>query len=139
MTDKVHIDLPNSPLAVDKAVRWFKEFAELQGIPTRIQQDMHLALDEVVSNIILYGYRDSEPHRIEVEFWIAGGCVCAEVIDDAESFNLMEREDPEIDVPLEERQIGGLGVYLVKKVMDEVIHTREGGLNRLILKKRFRE
>jgi len=137
MKDRIEILLPNSPLAVDKAVRGFARFADLHEIPTRIQQDVHLALDEIISNLILHGYRDSEPHHIAVTISIDAGFLEVELIDDAPSFNVLETENPETDLPLDERPPGGLGIYLVKRLMDEIDYFRRDDLNHLLLKKRL--
>ncbi len=138
MTDRVQIELPNSPLlAVDKAVKGFAKFAEFHQVPTRICQDVHLALDEIVSNLILHGYRDSEPHHIVVTISIDADFLEVELIDDAESFSVLDKEDPQTDLPLEQRPTGGLGIYLVKRLMDEVDYFLREDLNHLRLKKRL--
>ena len=98
---------------------------------------MHLALDEIVSNIILHGYRDSEPHHIAVTLSLDAGFLEVELTDDAPSFNVLEKDDPRTDLPLEQRPTGGLGIYLVKRLMDEMDYFHRDDLNHLVLKKKL--
>ncbi|MFW5705452.1 MAG: ATP-binding SpoIIE family protein phosphatase, partial [Bacteroidota bacterium] len=101
--------------------------------------DMHkinLVLEEVVSNIINYGYEDTSEHRIHITASFDTHTVRITVNDDARAFNPLEHEDPETEnVPLEEREVGGLGIFFVKKMMDRVSYRREGGHNILIMEK----
>ena len=64
------------------------------------------------------------------------GSVQATVADDGKEYDPLQREDPDVNAPLEERRIGGLGVLLVKRLMDDVRYARTGGRNVLTIRKR---
>ena len=96
----------------------------------------NLSLDEVVTNVISYAFADVQDHTIDVRLRLDGDVLRAEISDDGRPFDPIEVPPPNIDAPIEERRIGGLGVYLVREMMDTVEYAREGGRNVLRLSKR---
>ena len=97
---------------------------------------MSLALDELVTNVILHGYTDSAAHEIEVALSRVGGDVIVEMEDDAPAFDPSEGGVIDLSGDPEERQIGGLGLHFVRRAIDEMIYRRIDGRNRLLMKKR---
>ena len=97
--------------------------------------DMHVALDEVLSNIFRYGFADGLPHRVEVRLSVGPAMLKAEVEDDCAPFDPLALPPPDLSGTLEERPIGGLGVFFVRKLMSAVRYVREGARNRLVLEK----
>jgi anti-sigma regulatory factor (Ser/Thr protein kinase) len=96
------------------------------------------AVDESASNIILHGYR-SGPGLIEVEVKLVGDDLTVVVSDMAPVFDPTSLREPDVTLPLDERPIGGLGVFLARKLVDEIHHReRPGGGNELTLIKRGR-
>jgi anti-sigma regulatory factor (Ser/Thr protein kinase) len=96
----------------------------------------NLVLEELITNIVKYGYRDSAEHVIDVELWLDGGWIRAEVTDDACPFHPAEACRPDLGAPLQQRPVGGLGMHLVQELMDEVTYESENSRNRLRLGKR---
>jgi len=99
-------------------------------VPT--PKDVHalqLALEEVVTNVINHGYADGQPHTLSVELATAERRVTVVVTDDAPSYDPLARADVDTTLPLKDRPIGGLGVHLVKKLMDSARHERRDGRN----------
>jgi len=101
--------------------------------------DMHVALDEVLSNILNYGFVDGKPHRIDVKLSVDPGTLRAEVEDDCEPFDPLALAPPDVSGSLEERQVGGLGVFFVRQLMSVVRYVRTGTGNRLVLEKSLLE
>jgi anti-sigma regulatory factor (Ser/Thr protein kinase) len=94
------------------------------------------AVDESASNIILHGYRGG-PGVIEVEVKVVANDLTVVLRDTAPVFDPTKLPEPDISKPLDERPIGGLGVFLARKLMDEIRHReRPGGGNELTLIKR---
>jgi anti-sigma regulatory factor (Ser/Thr protein kinase) len=94
----------------------------------------HLALEEAVTNVIHHGYVDGQAHEFTVSLAAApGGLVTAVVSDDAPAFDPVARPPVDTSLPLEERPIGGLGVHLIKNLMDSVRYERRDGRNLLTL------
>ena len=96
-----------------------------------------LAIEELVTNCIKYGYDDSNDHSIEIVFAVEGGALRMEVIDDGAPFNPLEAPRPDFSVPIEDRPIGGLGIHLLRELADDLSYERRDGTNRLRLIKRM--
>lgn len=123
---------------IERLNRLIRHFGELHEIPGRTLYAVNLALDELVSNIILYGYDDPAGQEILVRLEIAAGELQASVEDSAREFDPLTAPVPDLSAPLSARQVGGLGIHLVKTLMDEVTYHREGQKNFLTVRRRIR-
>lgn len=115
-----------------------EDFGAANGLPMKVIFHLTLVLDELVTNIISYGYADFDEHPIDVTIGFQNNEISIRVEDDAEPFNILEdAPDPELEVPLEEREkpIGGMGVHLIKNMVSEIDYKREDGKNILLLTK----
>jgi serine/threonine-protein kinase RsbW len=117
-----------------------RQFVEETALTLGIEQEMTmkllLAVDEAATNIIIHGYRQQKG-SIEVEMKPEGPDLVISLRDKAPLFDPTRHPPPDVTLPLEQRQPGGLGIYLMRQVMDEVIHrARPGGGNELIMIKR---
>ncbi len=91
---------------------------------------LHLAVEEIVTNVITYGYPDGPHHTFTVSLEaISGDRVRAIVTDDAPAFNPLARPDVNTTLPLEERPVGGLGVHLVRQLMNVCLYEHRDGRN----------
>ncbi len=91
-----------------------------------------LACEEAIVNIIRHAYPPGEPGRVLINCRIKREGVEVELVDGGRPFNPIEHElQPPLTAPIEERPIGGLGIFLIQQFADEVIYTRRCGLNRL--------
>ena len=97
---------------------------------------LNLVLDELVSNVIKYGYEDQGPHEIHVTVEVQRDLLTVSVEDDGKPFNPIEAPLPNVDLPIEERPIGGLGMLLIRSIADDLHYRRERGRNIVTLKKR---
>lgn len=93
---------------------------------------IELALEEVIVNIINYAYPEKKG-KIKVLLSTEDGGLIINIIDSGIPFNIMDIEDPDLDASLENRQVGGLGVFFVKQFMDNVIYERSDEENILTL------
>ncbi|MCX7019700.1 MAG: ATP-binding protein [bacterium] len=112
-------------------------FSGEQALPSSALFDMNLVLEEIISNVIKYAYNDDGAHQIMVRLRVHGDELSIEVEDDGLPFNPLEAPTPDITQPLEERPIGGLGLHLVKKIMDTIQYSRTNGINHLVMRKRI--
>jgi serine/threonine-protein kinase RsbW len=95
-----------------------------------------LALEEAVANVIHHAFGGTPPpHRVAVTLTIGSDRVTAEVVDNGGPFDPSAAPGPEMDVPLEQRDPGGLGIHLIRTMMDRVDYRRIAGENRLLLEK----
>lgn len=112
------------------------DYAESLGVSAESLQQVELALEEVLVNIINYAYPDAVGEiEIQCSRDPERGLII-EIYDDGEPFDVLAKEDPDTSLALEEREIGGLGIFLVKKMMDETHYCREKNRNALTLVKR---
>ena len=106
-------------------------------LPEDLAMDVTLALEEVFLNVIQHGYADTAEHEILVRLALETGAVTLTVEDDGVPFNPLDLPPPDLTLPVEQRRIGGLGIHLVRRVMDGVEYFREGKHNRLVMRKRI--
>lgn len=135
MPDSVDIHLDNRLSELDKLADEVERFGEANGFSSRTIYQIRLVLDELLTNVISYGYRDQDRHEIGVGMRLADGLLTIRLEDDATPFNPVEAGQPDLECPVEDRRIGGLGIHLVKKIMDQVEYERKEGKNLLMLVK----
>lgn len=131
-------DMPNPHLSltlrndiseISRLVDRLEAFGAEAGLHADVAYRMTLALDEVVSNVIRHGFSDGAPHEIAVAIAIADGTVSATVTDDGDPYDPREAPPPDFDSPLDQRRIGGLGMHLVREMMDRIDYHRNDGHN----------
>jgi sigma-B regulation protein RsbU (phosphoserine phosphatase) len=127
----------NQRREITRLARLFDEFRESCGISEDESAHLHLILDEVVSNVIKHGYDDGLEHQIRVDVAVDGNHVTIRVEDDGRPFNPLDAPYPKLDLPIEQRPIGGLGVFIVKSVADSVDYRRDGGRNVVTVRKKI--
>jgi len=111
-------------------------FVEQLGLPPAWVMKLNLALEEAVSNIILYAYKEqAKGQQIEIRASCCDNRLTLTIIDSGEAFDPRLQNDPDISLPVEERPIGGLGIFLIKQIMDKVEYQRVNDKNILILSK----
>ena len=122
----------NIPAVIDFVNR------ELEGVgcPMKTEAQIDIAIDELCSNIASYGY-DGENGRVLVRLETESRprAVSISFIDEGRPFNPLEREDPDVSLSARERKIGGLGIFMVKKSMDDVRYEYRDGKNILTIRK----
>ena len=112
------------------------EQLESAECPVKAQMQLDIAVEEIFVNIAYYAYsRKTGSAQIQVDFPEAPNAVSITFIDSGIPYDPLAKPDPDITLSAEERQIGGLGIYMVKKSMDDVIYQHIDGHNILTLKK----
>ncbi len=132
MTIVLRSDMPE----IERLAAEVSRFADAHGIAPEAAGDLNLALEEVVANVIMHAYPQGGAHDIRVEITAEKDRLTAQVEDDGVYFDPLRRADPDITLPIEKRSVGGLGLFFVRKVMDELSYSREAGRNRLSMAKR---
>jgi anti-sigma regulatory factor (Ser/Thr protein kinase) len=113
----------------------FESFATQHEIGGRLRYHLLVSIEEILTNIIKYGFDEEGVHPIHITFRHINENVEMEFEDRGREFNPLEISEPDLDTPIENRQLGGLGIHLVKKMMDEAKYRREGDRNILMLRK----
>lgn len=134
---KDHLSIPAERKEFVLLQSWLSDIAATLTIPKKIKNAVLLASDEVFTNIASYGYPDGTGYvNIWVSFNIADQQIILTFVDSGLSYNPLTAAEPDTSLPLPERGVGGLGLFLVKKLMDSVEYRREDDKNILTLKKR---
>lgn len=136
MTATLELVLKNDMAEHARLAAALDEWAGEQGIDPALATSFELAFDEILANITSYAYDDEEEHAIEVACRWDGETLRAEVVDDGRPFDPLAAPDPDLEAGLDEREVGGLGLFLVRQLMDEVGYRREAGRNRLSFAKK---
>jgi anti-sigma regulatory factor (Ser/Thr protein kinase) len=113
----------------------FESFATQHDIGGRLRYHLLVSIEEIMTNIIKYGFDEEGVHSIHVTFRHIQGQIEMEFEDRGREFNPLEIAEPDLDTPIENRQLGGLGIHLVRQMMDETKYRREGDRNILMLRK----
>lgn len=117
--------------AMEAAERWLDE---MRAAPKTVYF-ASLAIEEIVTNCIRYGYEDTGEHRILIALRVADGRLTMQTVDDGRPFDPLAAPKPDLSVDLESRVEGGLGIHLLRSLADEMTYERSGGHNRITLVK----
>jgi len=134
---EIVLSLRNDQAEIARLAALVAEFGVRHRLPASVVLHVNLALDEAISNIIAHAHDDPGAHDIAVRIALADGALSAELSDDGREFDPRAAPPPDLDASLDERRIGGLGIHLVRRLMDEVHYRREGGRNHLSFAKRI--
>lgn len=118
---------------LERVATLVQTFGTGAGLPEDAIYKMNLALEEILTNIIHYGFDDGAVHEIAILLTLDGHQWSAAVSDDGKPFDPHQAPAPDLDAPLEDRPIGGLGLFLVMRMMDQVRYSRSGNRNRIDL------
>ena len=123
---------------LNKVLAFIDEQLEANNCPMRVMLEIDVAAEEIFVNVASYAYTSGVGSvAIEVNFEEQPKAVAIRFIDSGIPYNPLEKEDPDVTLPAEKRGIGGLGVFMVKKSMDEVTYEYKDGKNHLTIRKFF--
>ncbi|MDO4797033.1 MAG: ATP-binding protein [Coriobacteriales bacterium] len=132
----MHLTVEAKVENVDEVISFVNDQLKGMGCTLRAKTQIDIALDELFSNICHYAYGDSVGHAtIRVQEVPEKNAVRITLEDSGVPFNPLEREDPDVTLDLHERTIGGLGIFMVKKTMNDVQYEYRDGLNTLTVLK----
>ncbi|MDE1902628.1 MAG: ATP-binding protein [Alphaproteobacteria bacterium] len=134
--DRLKISLANRLSEIAPLAERVSAFCAERRVSESVAFRINLALEELLTNTIKYGYADQGAHEIAIELQRSSNGVTVEIVDDGKPFDLTQVPTPDLDAPIEQRAIGGLGIHFVRTMMDEVRYCRDGSRNRVTLVKR---
>ena len=130
-----YFELKSKLSELETLCRHLEDCGNTMELPQKCRSEINLGLDELFTNIISYGFEDESEHQIKFSLAKAEETLVVEIEDDGIPFNPLDAASPEVSRELDSINIGGLGIHLVKKMMDDIDYQRVKGRNRLILKK----
>ncbi|CAA7627482.1 SpoIIE family protein phosphatase [Magnetospirillum sp. SS-4] len=134
--DRLGVTIANDVSELERLAGLVDAFVEKHALPEKLAFNLNVCLDELITNIISYGYDDEDPHDIVVNFSYDGREFVTEIIDDANEYDpFTQAPEPDLDLEVDDRPIGGLGVFLVKEFMDRTEYRHEDRRNVTVLRK----
>ena len=133
MSASLHLKLAARPEELERINRAIEELGEREDWPAKLRFRVNLVLEEVGLNVMTHG-QEAGASELEIIVTSDAATTTIEIVDDGPRFNpLQDAPLPDPEASLDERPIGGLGIHLVRTMMDEVSYRYEGGRNRLTL------
>jgi anti-sigma regulatory factor (Ser/Thr protein kinase) len=137
MKNTVSIRIKNDLSELNRIAKSVADFNGSHNLPSKAARAVSLALDEIITNIISYGYDDRKEHEIIIQLSVKQGELILQIEDDGRRFNPLDLPKADTESPLEGRQIGGLGIHLVRSIMDDMAYSRHNEKNCLTMKKKL--
>jgi anti-sigma regulatory factor (Ser/Thr protein kinase) len=133
----VSFKLKNALSELDTLYRKLEYFGKTIGLSKRCLFQVNLALDELFTNIVSYGFEKKGSYWIDIVLTHQDGTILIRVEDNGAPFDPVSKEMPEPENTLEKCRVGGLGLHIVKKMMDDIVYQRTEGKNVITMTKRI--
>ncbi|MFT7618886.1 MAG: anti-sigma regulatory factor (Ser/Thr protein kinase) [Planctomycetota bacterium] len=131
---EMKLEIKNQIESVATVVSSFEAFASKHRISTRIRRELCIVVDEVLNNVIRHAFaQDDQVQLIQISLKAGASGITLTVSDEGQPFNPLDRPQPQTDLTLDEREIGGLGIHIVRNLMTESHYERQGARNVLTL------
>lgn len=135
--EKETIRLPARVKNLEKLIDFLIAALKAVGVPEKIVSDIHLIVDEGCTNVINYAYPPGEPGDIELSCAVKDGIAAITIRDWGAPFDPINVAAPDLSLDIDERPIGGLGVFLMKKFSDRLEYRRKEDTNLLTIIKKY--
>ena len=129
MSDSLSQTIGNTLTSLPPLTTAVNRFLDQHTVPPEAIFRVNLAIEEIVTNIIKYGYDDKDPHTITVNLTLFPEKIRLQLKDDGHPFDPLQTPEPDIHVPLDQRKVGGLGLHLVRETVSRIAYRRENGAN----------
>ncbi|RLC57987.1 MAG: ATP-binding protein [Candidatus Cloacimonadota bacterium] len=133
----IKIKIKNNLEELNKLTNIIEGFCAENDIGMKITFQLNLIFEEIITNIVSYGYNDKSSHDIMVELDLKDDLLTCVISDDGISFDPLIVEKPKLDEGVEERKIGGLGIHFVKSMINDISYKRNNGKNILKFTKKI--
>jgi anti-sigma regulatory factor (Ser/Thr protein kinase) len=130
---KINNDFDDLRAAADSVTQSLKS----NNASSEVTFAANLAIEEIVTNVIKYGFDDASKHEIAVRLEMTENALKIEICDHGKEFNPFNQPEPDISLPSKEPKIGGLGVHFVRKMLDACAYYRRDGRNIVRLSKKL--
>ena len=128
------LTLPNDVQEVPQLATFVEEVCESHGVDMMTTMQLNLALEEAVVNVMTYGYPEGTKGYVDISVQSESDCLTFVISDSGQPFDPTTKGDVDTTLPAEQRSIGGLGIHLVKQLMDSIQYEYKDGHNTLTLK-----
>ncbi len=135
--DYKQLVIQNDIAELNRVVAFIDGLEEEWQLPLALITPINLVLEEALSNVIFYAYEKGSSHEIKIDFAHSSNQLDITITDTGKPFDPTQKEDPDIELSVEDRPIGGLGIFLIRKIMNEVSYERVGQENILRMSKKY--
>ena len=129
------ICIKNKVSGLEKVAQFVEEIGEELGLSMELQMNLNLVMEEMVTNVIFYAYPQDEEADIELLAKSDGKELTFVLSDQGKEFDPTAKEDTDLDVNPADRELGGMGIFIVKNIMNKVTYQRLEGKNLLTMTK----
>ena len=136
MANEYVLKIPAKLEGMDVILAFVSLLLDINGCSTKSRTQVRMAIEELYVNVTLYAY-PSQDGWAEMRGSVEDGVATFKLIDGGSPFDPLAKDDPDVTLSGEEREIGGLGIYMVKTMMDEVKYEYRDGCNQLTMRKRL--
>lgn len=137
MAESFRIEVRNRREALAPAMEAAEVWLEGWQAPPKVVYFVALAMEEIVTNCIHYGYGDEQEHTIVITLTVAEETLAVEIVDDGRPFDPLAAPEPDLSLQIQDRKIGGLGIHLLRNLADHMGYERLDGTNRITLEKKL--
>ena len=132
------LDITSDMSNLARVAEFVADAARKTKISPRQSDDIQMAVDEAVTNVMEHAYAGRTNGHISIQLEIDAKAILVEIRDQGRTFNAKKVKKPDVNSPLSERSIGGLGIFFMKKLMDKVefTHDESGNITRMFKKLR---
>lgn len=134
-TNEFTLTLTNNIGELDRLEPFLEKFFDQNSLNPALLSSVDLALEEALANVIMYAYPEGEKGDVTLSAHVENNAIYMKISDVGIPFNPLEQKEADLNVSLEERKIGGLGIHLIKEIMDEIGYAYEDGRNVLKMQK----
>lgn len=135
MAYQITLELLADMAGLEKADKTLDELALAVQLPEETLFQVRLVLEEVLMNVISYGAGGGAVPHVQLNMAQQDGTLSMEIADNGIAFDPLQLPAPDLDAEIDDRPIGGLGIFLVRELMDSVTYRRDGDWNRLMVTK----
>ena len=136
---KKEIRIKNQISELERVNQFVEEIGEELGLDMELQMNLNLVMEEMVSNVIFYAYPEGTPEEIELMAECDGKELTFVLSDKGKEFDPTLKDDADPNINPAERELGGMGIFIVKNIMNQVTYQRLEGKNLLTMKKVIEE
>lgn len=129
LTHNISLRIKNNLMELERVSAALDHFRNQHGLSREVLFAVNLSIEEMITNIVSYGYDDSAEHEILIACILEDNQLTIRIEDDGKPFNPTAVPEPDLESSLMDRKVGGLGVHLAKKMMDKVEYRREENRN----------
>ena len=137
MGESFTIEVRNRRDAIAPAIESAEAWLEEQQAPPKVAYFVDLAIEEIVTNCIQYGYGDDLEHTIVIALTVADETLTMQIVDDGLAFDPLAAPPPDLSIAIQNRTEGGLGIYLLRNLADRITYDRRDGTNQITLIKKW--